>query len=77
MALIFVNIIVAQIWLIATIFGLLIWQRGGEGSQGGDEEEENRVELAVILLLVGLWWHWTARMRMTVVADGTRQQPTP
>jgi len=25
-ALIFVNIIVAQIWLIATIFGLLMWK---------------------------------------------------
>ena len=32
MALIFVNIIVAQIWLIATIFGLLMI---GGGSGGG------------------------------------------
>ena len=38
MALIFVNIIVAQIWLIATIFGLLMaisFRQAGRSSSGG------------------------------------------
>ena len=39
--------------------------------------EENGGREAVISLLVGLWWHWTARMRMTVVAHGIKQQPIP
>ncbi len=47
----------------------------GRGGIAGGEEIGGRV--AVTLSLVGLWWRWTARMRMTVVADGTKQQPTP
>ncbi len=45
--------------------------RGGDG--GG---EENGGEASSIPLLVGLWQRWRTRMRMTVVAGGTKQQPT-
>jgi len=39
--------------------------------------EENGGEAASIPSLVGWWQHWTTRMRMKVVAGGTKQQPTP
>ena len=39
--------------------------------------EENGGEAASIQKLVGLRRRWTTRMRMTVVAGGTKQQPTP
>ena len=38
--------------------------------------EENGGEAALIPSLVGLWQRWTTRMRMTVAAGGTKQQPT-
>ena len=39
--------------------------------------EENGGEAALIPSLVGLRQRWTTRMRMTVAAGGTKQQPTP
>jgi hypothetical protein len=39
--------------------------------------EENGDEGALIPSLVGLRRRWMTRMRMTVVAGGTKQQPTP
>jgi len=42
--------------------------------QGG---EENGGEAASIPSLLGLHWRWATRMRMTVTAGGTKQQPTP
>jgi len=42
-----------------------------------DREENGGEEAALILSLVGLWRRWTTRMRMTVVAGGNKQQPTP
>jgi len=47
----------------------------GRGRIAGGEE--NGGEVAVIPSLVGLRQRWTAMMRMTVVADSTKQQPTP
>jgi len=56
-----------------------------EGREGGKVTGRGRItggeesggEAAVIPSLVGLRRHWMTRMRMTVVADGTKQQPTP
>ena len=49
-------------------------RRGRDGDGGG---EENGGEASSILSLVWLRRRWATRMRMTVVAGGTKQQPTP
>ena len=51
--------------------------REGEECAMATEGEENGGEAASILSLVGLRRRWRTRMRMTVVAGGTKQQPTP
>ena len=58
-------------------------QDGAMGDREGREgatatgREENGGEAVLIPSLVGLRRRWTSRMRMTVVAGGTKQQPTP
>jgi len=52
-------------------------REGGEGATATGGGVENGGEAALIPSLVGLRQRWTTRMRMTVAAGRTKQQPTP
>ena len=52
-------------------------QSRGRRGRDGNGEGENGGEAALIPSLVGLRRRWTTRMRMTVAAGRTKQQPTP